>query len=180
MDARTFHPISRTEHCRPYRRPAASVHRHGLLLSSERSLDVIVQAALDAGLALCGAAYGAFFYNNLGPTANPTSSKVLRHRRPGLCGLSDATAYCFLCADFLRRSRLSASDDIKDGPPLRPRTDRLPACPPAMFPCAAISPSPSAAAAARSSGRCSTAIPTRRLPKAESNPWSPRWPPRPP
>ena len=36
----------------------------GLLLSSERSLDVIVQAALDAGLQLCGGAFGAFFYNN--------------------------------------------------------------------------------------------------------------------
>lgn len=38
----------------------------GLLLASERSLDVIVQAALDAGLKLCGAAFGAFFYNQMG------------------------------------------------------------------------------------------------------------------
>jgi PAS domain S-box-containing protein len=38
----------------------------GLLLASERSLDVIVQAALDAGLYLCGARFGAFFYNNIG------------------------------------------------------------------------------------------------------------------
>jgi PAS domain S-box-containing protein len=38
----------------------------GLLLASERSLDVIVQAALDAGLHLCSARYGAFFYNNIG------------------------------------------------------------------------------------------------------------------
>jgi signal transduction histidine kinase len=38
----------------------------GLLLASERSLDVIVQAALDAGLKLCGARFGAFFYNNIG------------------------------------------------------------------------------------------------------------------
>ena len=36
----------------------------GLLLAHERSIDVIVQAALDAGLKLCGAAFGAFFYNN--------------------------------------------------------------------------------------------------------------------
>jgi signal transduction histidine kinase len=36
----------------------------GLLLGRERSLDVIVQAALDAGLKLCGAAFGAFFYNS--------------------------------------------------------------------------------------------------------------------
>jgi PAS domain S-box-containing protein len=37
----------------------------GLLLASERSLDVIVQAALDAGLKLSGAHFGAFFYNNV-------------------------------------------------------------------------------------------------------------------
>jgi signal transduction histidine kinase len=45
----------------------------GLLLASERSLDVIVQAALDAGLHLCGARFGAFFYNNTGPAAEPYS-----------------------------------------------------------------------------------------------------------
>ena len=39
----------------------------GLLLASERNLDVIVQSALDAGLALCRAAYGAFFYTNVDP-----------------------------------------------------------------------------------------------------------------
>ena len=38
----------------------------GLLLASERGLDEIVQAALDAGLKLSKAAFGAFFYNNLG------------------------------------------------------------------------------------------------------------------
>ena len=37
----------------------------GILLASERSLDVIVQAALDAGLHLCSARFGAFFYNNI-------------------------------------------------------------------------------------------------------------------
>ena len=37
-----------------------------MLLASERSLDIIVQAALDAGLKLSGAAFGAFFYNNFG------------------------------------------------------------------------------------------------------------------
>ncbi len=39
----------------------------GLLLASERSLDVIAQATLDAGLRLSGAKFGAFFYNNLDP-----------------------------------------------------------------------------------------------------------------
>jgi signal transduction histidine kinase len=43
----------------------------GLLLASERSLDVIVQAALDAGLYLCGARFGAFFYNNIGDEGEP-------------------------------------------------------------------------------------------------------------
>lgn len=38
----------------------------GILLASERSLDVIVQAALDVGLHLCGARFGAFFYNTIG------------------------------------------------------------------------------------------------------------------
>lgn len=37
----------------------------GLLLAREHSLDHIVQAALDAGLKLSGAAFGAFFYNNV-------------------------------------------------------------------------------------------------------------------
>jgi PAS domain S-box-containing protein len=36
----------------------------GILLASERSLDVIVEAALDAGLHLCNARFGAFFCNN--------------------------------------------------------------------------------------------------------------------
>src|ERR1700753_3243613 len=36
----------------------------GLLLAHERSIDVIVQAALDAGLKLCAAHFGAFFYNS--------------------------------------------------------------------------------------------------------------------
>jgi PAS domain S-box-containing protein len=43
------------------------------MLASERSLDVIVQAALDAGLHLCGARFGAFFYNNLDDGGAPYS-----------------------------------------------------------------------------------------------------------
>ena len=37
----------------------------GLLLAHERSVDIIVQVALDAGLKLCGAAFGAFFDNSV-------------------------------------------------------------------------------------------------------------------
>lgn len=43
----------------------------GLRLSRERDLDVIVQSALDAGLELSGAAFGAFFYNNVGADGSP-------------------------------------------------------------------------------------------------------------
>ncbi len=43
----------------------------GLLLSRERSVDFIVQAALDAGVQLCGAAFGAFFYNNVSTDGTP-------------------------------------------------------------------------------------------------------------
>src|SRR5579875_1993115 len=71
MDERSFHPIAgKTADLRTEDRLRLLIDT-GLLLSSERSLDVIVQAALDAGLALCGAAFGAFFYNNLGPNGEP-------------------------------------------------------------------------------------------------------------
>jgi PAS domain S-box-containing protein len=45
----------------------------GILLASERSLDVIVQAALDAGLRLSNARYGSFFYNNVDDHGNSHS-----------------------------------------------------------------------------------------------------------
>ncbi|HEV2579021.1 MAG TPA: ATP-binding protein [Acidobacteriaceae bacterium] len=43
----------------------------GLLLGREESLEHIVQAALDAGLKLCGASFGAFFYNSIGDDGSP-------------------------------------------------------------------------------------------------------------
>jgi PAS domain S-box-containing protein len=43
----------------------------GLLLASERSLDVIVQSALETGRKLCGAAFGLFIYVHLGETGSP-------------------------------------------------------------------------------------------------------------
>jgi PAS domain S-box-containing protein len=54
----------------------------GILLASERSLDVIVQAALDAGLHLCSARYGAFFYNNIGD--NDKSYSLYKEAGPDL------------------------------------------------------------------------------------------------
>ena len=71
MDESTFHPIAEQNAAARNEDRLRLLIDTGLLLSSERSLDVIVQAALDAGLALCGAAFGAFFYNNLGPDAEP-------------------------------------------------------------------------------------------------------------
>ncbi len=71
MDARYLHPLDdETATVRLEDRLRLLIDT-GLLLSSERSLDVIVQASLDAGLALSGAAFGAFFYNNLGPDGEP-------------------------------------------------------------------------------------------------------------
>jgi PAS domain S-box-containing protein len=50
----------------------------GLLLASERSLDCIVETALNAGLHLSGACFGAFFYNNNGDNGQPYQlSKVV-------------------------------------------------------------------------------------------------------
>ncbi len=66
MEARDIHQVAETTPAIGLEDRLRLLIDTGLLLSSERSLDVIVQAALDAGLALCGAAYGAFFYNNLG------------------------------------------------------------------------------------------------------------------
>jgi PAS domain S-box-containing protein len=43
----------------------------GLLLASERSLDVIVQSALETGRKLCGAAFGLFLYVHLDETGLP-------------------------------------------------------------------------------------------------------------
>lgn len=67
MDARNLHPIESSKRALGLEERLRLLIDTGLLLSSERRLDVIVQAALDAGLALCGAAYGAFFYNNPRP-----------------------------------------------------------------------------------------------------------------
>ena len=49
----------------------------GLLLASERSLDFIVEAALDAGLHLSGARFGAFFYNDLPDAGEPYLYKAI-------------------------------------------------------------------------------------------------------
>ena len=43
----------------------------GLLLAHERSVDIIVQASLDTGLKLSGAAFGAFFYNSVSDDGSP-------------------------------------------------------------------------------------------------------------
>jgi PAS domain S-box-containing protein len=52
--------------------PLRLLVKTGLLLASERSLDVIVQAALDAGRELSHAAFGLFVYVKLGDDGEPS------------------------------------------------------------------------------------------------------------
>ncbi len=71
MDESGLHPNGGTAVASSHESRLRLLIDTGLLLASERSLDVIVQAALDAGLKLSGAAFGAFFYNNVGTDGEP-------------------------------------------------------------------------------------------------------------
>jgi PAS domain S-box-containing protein len=51
--------------------PLRLLVKTGLLLASERSLDVIVQAALDAGRKLCNAQFGLFVYVHIAEDGEP-------------------------------------------------------------------------------------------------------------
>jgi PAS domain S-box-containing protein len=84
MDARTLHPAADKHPTARSEDRLRLLIDTGLLLSSERSLDVIVQSALDAGLALCGAMYGAFLYNNLGSDGEPYQLFKVRGINPSV------------------------------------------------------------------------------------------------
>ena len=62
MEARNIHQVAETTPAIAVEQRLRLLHETGLRLSSERSLDVIVQASLDSGLALSAATYGAFSY----------------------------------------------------------------------------------------------------------------------
>ncbi len=80
----------------------------GLLLSSERNLDVVVQAALDAGLALCGAAHGAFVYRDQQSDGEPSQ----RYRIAGADSLHTPTSPMPRFAASLNGDAIHRADDI--------------------------------------------------------------------
>jgi PAS domain S-box-containing protein len=55
--------IEATESARTLQRKLKLVVQTGLLLAQDIDLQTVIQAATDAGLQLCGARFGAFFYN---------------------------------------------------------------------------------------------------------------------
>lgn len=87
----------------------------GLLLASERSLDVIVQAALDAGLELSGAAVGAFFYNRVGENGETYQLyKVSGSDAGSFAGLSMPHLAELFAPAFANRAAWR-SDDVMNG-----------------------------------------------------------------
>jgi signal transduction histidine kinase len=86
----------------------------GLLLARERSLEVIVQASLDAGLKLSGAAFGVFCYRDFSGDGDPCELYKLSGPRAelfaGLLAPQPAAAFAatplstapFLCQDLSR------------------------------------------------------------------------------
>ena len=88
----------------------------GLLLASERSLDVIVQAALDAGLQLSGAAFGAFFYNNVGVNGEPYQLYMVSGLDPALFSVFPMPRPTDIFAPTFTGEAILRSDDITADP----------------------------------------------------------------
>ncbi len=88
----------------------------GLLLARERSIDVISQAALDAGLELCGAAFGAFFYNNIGSDGTPYQLYKVSGVDPAAFARFPMPRPTALFAESFVHSRILRSGDITKDP----------------------------------------------------------------
>jgi signal transduction histidine kinase len=92
----------------------------GLLLASERSLDFIVQTALDAGLHLSGARFGGFFYNNLPDPGLPGPAEPYLYKAIGLESSAFAALPIPCPAEIFDRSLLTQGivryDDITHAP----------------------------------------------------------------
>jgi PAS domain S-box-containing protein len=87
----------------------------GLLLASERSLDVVVQAALDTGLRLCGAQFGAFFYNNRGDDGEPYQLYKVSGPDPGTFAALPTLSPAQIFEDtFLDRGAFRSADITQD------------------------------------------------------------------
>jgi hypothetical protein len=73
----------------------------GGTLARETELEVIVQAVTDAGVALSGAEFGAFFTMSPIRLARATCSTAFRRPSRSICKISDASQHGGLCADLL-------------------------------------------------------------------------------
>jgi PAS domain S-box-containing protein len=88
----------------------------GILLASERSLDVIVQAALDAGLRLCNARYGSFFYNNIDDHANSHSLYKVAGPEVNVFASPLSPHCCDISEESFPSERIIRSPDVTQDP----------------------------------------------------------------
>ncbi|HEX4156377.1 MAG TPA: ATP-binding protein [Acidobacteriaceae bacterium] len=88
----------------------------GLLLARERDLDIIVQAALNAGLQLSDAAFGAFFYNNIGSDGSPYQLYKLSGRNLEAFAAFPAPRPTQVFAESFVNKRILRSGDITKDP----------------------------------------------------------------
>ncbi|MGA7158801.1 MAG: ATP-binding protein [Acidobacteriaceae bacterium] len=84
----------------------------GLLFASERSLDVLAQAAADAGLRLAGAQLGAFFYNKIGQDGDTCALFKVSASNPSFLSalatnIPEIPRNSFLCQAILRSSDIT-------------------------------------------------------------------------
>ncbi len=84
----------------------------GLLLAHERSVDVIVQASLDTGLKLSGAAFGAFFYNNFSEDGTPYQLYKISGVDPAEFSRFPMPRPTAVFAESFVHGRILRSDDI--------------------------------------------------------------------
>lgn len=105
----------------------------GLLLGQERSVDVIVQAALDAGCKLCGSRFGVFFYNHISEDGDRYQLyKVAGIAPSAFSGLRLSRATPLLAETFVQGKTLRSGDISQDA--RYGDTDFFQALPPAQLP----------------------------------------------
>ena len=140
------------------------------LLQQRADLESIVQAATDAGRELCGAQFGAFFYNVI----NSSGESYLLYTLSGADWERFASfPYPATPRSLLLPLRAKKSFAPATSQKIPATATTLPgsACPADTFRCAAISPSPSRAKRAKSSAASSMATSSRT---SSTGPRSPR------
>jgi PAS domain S-box-containing protein len=88
----------------------------GLLLARDHSLDLIMQAALDAGLKLSGAAFGAFFYNNVDSDGSSSQLYKISGVDPRAFAQFPMPRPTAVFAETFVHARILRSDDITTDP----------------------------------------------------------------